>query len=76
MDQKVNFIFAPTCLLTALKVHGPNVVTLLNHTPTFEWYLAKLKNGHHNNTCEDDIGPCSYQINTILDVINDSNRRA
>lgn len=76
MDQKVNFIFAPRCLLKVLKVHGPNVVTLLNQTLTFEWYLAKLKNGHHNNTCEDDIGSCSWIINTMLNLIIYSKGRA
>ena len=42
-------------------VCGPYVVTLLNWTPIFDWYMARLvvKNGQQRDMCYDEIGLCA-----------------
>ena len=49
-----------TCT-TRNKICGFYVVTLLNRTSEFEWYMARLvvKNGHYKNTCSDEIRLCA-----------------
>ena len=48
-----------------------NVVTLLNWTPKFELYMARLivKYGHQKDMCEDEIGHCAQHKATILYLI-------
>ena len=53
-----------------MKVSGHYVVTLLNWTPIFVWYIARfiLKNGHQKHMCYEEIGVCAHiNIHTILD---------
>lgn len=42
----------------------PNVVTLLNQTPVFELYMARLvvENKHKNDTCNDEVERCVQNI--------------
>ena len=55
-------------------VHGVNNPLITHQQLSGIW--QRLKNGHYNNTCEDNIGPCFENTNTILDVIIDSKGRA
>ena len=51
------------------KLCGPTyVVTLLNWTPIFEWYMARLqlRMDTKKDTCHDEIRPCAQTIKTIL----------
>ena len=47
------------------------MVTLLNQTPLFEWYIARLvlENRHSKDTCHNDIGLCAQNIDTFLGSI-------
>lgn len=45
---------------------------LLNQTPIFQWYMAKIvmMKGHYNDTCYDEIGPHAQdKPKTILSSI-------
>ena len=50
------------------KVFEPYVVTLLNQTPKFEWYMARLvvKCRLQIDSCYDYVGLCAQHIYTIL----------
>ena len=47
------------------------MVTLLNRTSIFEWYIARLvlQNWHSKDTCHNDIGLCAQNIDTFLGLI-------
>lgn len=64
VHQKRSVINHATCLY---KVWAFNVVSLLNCTPSFEWYMARLevKNGQID-TCYEKIELCAQNITTIL----------
>ena len=52
----------------------PFVVTLLNWTPNFRWFMTRLvgKNGHEKDTtCCYEIGLCVWYMDIILDPIVD-----
>lgn len=44
------------------------MVTVLNWTPTFEWYMARfaVENGHQEGICFNEIGLCAQNISIIL----------
>ena len=50
------------------KVCGLYVVTVLNWTPIFEWFMARLviKKAHQNDICYDAIGLCGQHVDIIL----------
>ena len=53
------------------EVYGPSVVTLLNWTPIFEQYMARLivKNGHQKDTCYNEIALCAQNLDAVLGSI-------
>lgn len=44
------------------------VVTVLNWTPTFEWYMTRfaVENGHQEDIFVNEIGLCAQNISIIL----------
>ena len=46
---------------------GPYVITLLNRTPTIDWYKSRLvsKNKHQEDMCHIEIGLCAQNELTI-----------
>ena len=64
------------CMSTCALVWGmePFVVTLLNWTPNFRWFMTRLvgKNGHEKDTtCCYEIGLCVWYMDIIVDPIVD-----
>ena len=46
------------------------MVTLLDWTPPFEYYMAKLvvKNGHQEDACHNELGRCISDIDILFRV--------
>lgn len=55
-------------MLNNVKVCGSHVLTLLDSTPIFEWYMAILLviNNLHKNTCDNEIELGTQNTNITL----------
>ena len=72
----INLIIGKDLLLNEgamplLKVCGCYVVTFLNWTPRFDWYVVQYgsKNKHHTYTCLKEIRLCLQILITTLHLI-------
>ena len=69
--------FAFKCVRGLCEVDVPNLVTIPNRTPLFEWYVVRcgFKNGYPNDMCSKEIGQRAQNMITILGSIVNTIKR-